>query len=141
MKTTLKFGFAVAIIASTILSSCGKYEEGPKISLASKKGRLDNVWKFEKEIYDGQDITAQVASSYAGQTITFTKDGNITVAAGAFAFTGKWEFINKNEDVQITWTGSTTPDDTMHIIRLKSKELWTKDTQGGHTDEMHYVQN
>ena len=137
MKKSIKIGFAAIIAASAMIYSCGKYEEGPKMSLASKKGRLANTWVFESQFKNGTDITSQAASYYTNESETYAKDGGYTYSVSGVALTGKWEFLDGKEDVKITMAGSTDPD-TMHVVRLTSKELWTKDMDGSDTYITHY---
>ncbi|HET7819657.1 MAG TPA: hypothetical protein VFL70_10155 [Bacteroidia bacterium] len=62
MKKISKIIFVAVLISSTLFTSCGKYEEGPKISFASKKGRLTRKWVLEKFI-DGTTGTETSCSS------------------------------------------------------------------------------
>ena len=137
MKKSIRIGFAAIIAASAMIYSCGKYDDGPKMSLASKKGRLANTWVFESEFKNGTDITSQTSSNYTGTSETYAKDGSYTYSVGSLAVTGKWEFLDGKEDVKITMTGSTDSD-TIHVVRLTSKELWTKDMDGSDTYITHY---
>jgi hypothetical protein len=53
-----KFYFiALAIIIATAETSCSKYEDGPLISLKSKKTRLLGVWKVVEFMKDNEDLT------------------------------------------------------------------------------------
>lgn len=140
MKTSFKIYFAVVITFATILSSCGKYEEGPKFSLASKKARLEGTWKFEAYFENGVDKTAQVASFFAGYSMSFTKDGKYTFSYGGITDTGTWEFINDKESIKTLSNVPGATPDTVDIIRLKSKELWVKEISGSDTYEYHWKQ-
>ena len=140
MKTILKFGLVSVIAMTVLVSSCGKYEEGPKISLMTKKSRIVNSWKLVKEIYNG------VEQNLAGFTMVMDikKDGSYTatITSGAFSFsdTGTWQFSSDKESVITTPAGGSSAS-TATILRLKSKEFWTKEVNGGNTDEVHYEQN
>lgn len=140
MKTTLKLGFAAIIAVSAILSSCGKYEDGPKISLASKKSRLVNTWKLVQETENG------VVLNLSGYSVVtdIKKDGSYTTTYtyGIFSGTdvGTWQFSSDKESLIMTSNGSSTAS-TATILRLKSKELWTKQVNGTDTYEDHYEKN
>ncbi len=140
MKTTFKFGFVAIIIASVMLSSCGKYDEGPKLSLASKKGRAVNTWKLVKYISNG------VEQNISGYTAVFDlkKDNSYTATytVGGFAVTetGSWDFNSDKSALVTTPVGSSSAT-TATILRLTSNELWTKETDGSDTDEYHYKTN
>jgi hypothetical protein len=140
MKAFQKLGLAAVIAVSVILSSCGKYEEGPKISLASKKARISNTWKLDKYLYNGVD---QPLGGYS-LVIDIKKDGSYTSTSSfggaSFIDTGVWQFSSDKESLITTSTGSSTAE-TVQIIRLKSNEFWTRETVGSDTDEMHYVSN
>ena len=141
MKTTFKIGFAAIIAVSTVLFSCGKYEEGPKINLASKKSRMVNTWTLTKYIYNGLEQHTSVDSvvidykednSYS-ETITGGMLGPLTVI-------GTWNFSSDKKSVIRTETNSTTPT-TETILRLTSDELWVKKMVGSNTNEFHYEPN
>lgn len=140
MKVSFKNFFGVMVAVTATLSSCGKYEEGPKFSLASKKARLEGTWKFEAYIENGVDKTAQVSSFYAGYSVNFTKDGKYTASFGSFSDNGTWEFINDKESIKTLSNMPGSTPDTVNIIRLKSKELWTKEVSGANTYEYHWKQ-
>lgn len=53
---------ALAILAAATITAC-KYEEGPGISLRSKRDRVANEWKITKLDSAGTDITARVSDS------------------------------------------------------------------------------
>ena len=60
MKNLIVYSFALSVVAVSI-SSCGKYEEGPKFTLLSKKARITNTWKFTKSENNGIDNTPDPA--------------------------------------------------------------------------------
>jgi len=136
---TLKILFAILIIGAA-LSSCGKYEDGPKISLASKKSRLVNTWKLVQQIQNG------VVLNLSGYSVVtdIKKDGSYTTtySYGGFSGTwvGTWQFSSDKESLIMTPNGSSTAS-TATILRLKSKELWTKEVDGTDTYEDHYEKN
>lgn len=130
MKKSIKFGFAAIAAVAIFLSSCGKYEEGPKISLASKKGRLCREWTLEKYV-DGATGVETPCTSSCGST-EYKKDGSI-YDNGVSVAGYTWQFSSNKEKLEIVW-GSITYSET--ILRLTSKELWLKDVSSG--DQSHY---
>ena len=125
MKTTLKLSFAAIIAVSIFLSSCGKYDDGPKISLASKTSRITRSW--QKESCSNCSVTE------------YKKDGTIFVDGSSWSGT-KWEFSSDKKNLVITSTVLTiTTTSTAEILRLTSKELWVKSTYGSVTTETHYI--
>jgi len=122
----------IALVGSMSLSSCGKYEEGPGISLKSPTSRIATTWEVEK--YIDADGT-ETAGDDNDPTITYTKDGEFTVTQGNTNYSGTWEFSGDVDlRTETTIFGFTTVS-TVEILRLSSKELWTKDDDG---DVIHF---
>jgi hypothetical protein len=124
MKTVKLLG-VVAILGTTILSapSCGKYEEGPGISLLTKKSRLVGDWDLKETVY-GSITTADNDD----EILTFEKDGTVKATDGSTTISGTWEFISDKEKVRTTYEFFDTPISVdFTILRLKSKELWLQD--------------
>ncbi len=140
MKTMFKLGCVAIIAVSVMVSSCGKYEDGPKISLATKKSRMVNEWKLTSVYQNG------IAYSLSGTTdvIDVKKDGNYTETysspSGASSYTGTWSFSSDKESVTFTPNGSSSSI-TFTILRLKGKELWLEEIDGAYKYEYHYEKN
>lgn len=145
MKKTILF---LAIVLTVIGNGCKKYEEGPALSLRSKKGRVDNTWKIEKYYENGVDLTAALLA-VDDVTIDLTKDGHVTwtevdVQSGnGSTQTGSWEFTSKKESILIQISGgmsfSGTGNDIWNILRLKNKELWFTVMNGNDKVEVHLI--
>lgn len=138
MKSLKLFSFALLAVAF-VLGSCGKYEEGPAISLLTKKARLVGVWQVEK--YVDADGTTDTPNANDESTWEFVKDGKfIAIAAGggfSQTTTGTWEFSDDKESVLITFSaGGFSVTESSKIIRLKNKELWLEDSDG---DQIHLI--
>lgn len=135
--TGLTFVFALLVA----VSSCGKYEEGPAISLRSKKARVANDWIVEKTIdEDGNEDT----DGMEGVTYTFTKEGIVTItydgsSTGGFSgsISGTWSFTDDKEGLimESSFFGTTTQD-TSKILKLKNDEMWLEDEEEG--TEIHF---
>ena len=134
----------VALALAMVLPACKKYEDGPTISLRSKKSRVVNKWAVDKVFNDGVDITATYLSYQQGFRIEFKDDGtflqswlqgNVNVN-----FTGDWKFNSDKTGLILTENGVDTE---VTILRLKNDELWIKETytSGGQQDilETHYI--
>ena len=120
---------AVAMMgtAALTITSCGKYEEGPGMSLRTKKARLTGEWDA-KEYVDADGTTVQDTDD---DYVTFDKDGTYTYTSGSTSQSGTWEFSSDKEKIKIGYTvGSTTFSTETTIIRLTNTELWTKDEDG-----------
>ncbi len=132
----------ILIIAIFALSSCGKYEDGPAFSLASKKSRLVNVWQLDRSFHNGVEI--QLTADDKDDYIEYTKDNKVKatwVTQGqSLTLEGTWEFDDKKENIITTFTimGQTVKD-TARILRLKSNELWLETKNGSNVDKDYYV--
>ncbi len=130
MKKSIKsIAFAAIAITALGVSSCGKYEEGPGLSLLSKKARLAGEWDI-KEFVDGAD--GSVTTDTSSDTFTIDKDGTYTWTSGNTSYSGTWMFTSDKERIQTTITvfGTSITDDAI-ILRLTNKELWMKDPDSG----------
>ncbi len=130
-NTILKISVLFSILALTI-SSC-KYEDGPFISLRSKKERVANVWVIDKAYNNGDDET----SNYDQYELDLNKDGDAKLTSnytsGGFTFSfsteGNWVFENKKNDIRLDFDDDDA-DQVYEILRLKEKELWLKEKGG-----------
>lgn len=143
MKKVGIFSIAALLFGGIAFTACKKYEEGPALSLMTKKARMAGSWEIEAWLENGVDKTSDYRQFVSSETFTMEKDGSYTsemtfTIGGSDTDSGTWEFINDKEDVktQSNVTGSTP--DTIHLIRLKNKEFWTKEVSGGNTYETHY---
>ncbi len=132
MRTTTLM-LSLAILGSIGLSSCSKYEDGPMVSLRSKKERIANTWKVEKAMDKGSDVTA----SFEQYKLEMLSDGAASLAAlytlGDLTFEfetkGTWSLQNSNEDLELDFENNAA-DKTYEILRLKEKELWLREKGG-----------
>lgn len=136
---TLKLTTLLLALTLVFGSTSCKYEEGPGISLRTKKARVAGEWIVEKTIdEDGTETTVAESDS---PVFTYEKDGTGKYSytytfAGTTTTTNetfKWEFTDSKKKFK------TTDEDgdsyTEEIIRLTNKEFWLKDTDGYQT---HY---
>ncbi len=129
-----KLAIIFTIVAATamILSSCGKYEEGPAFSLLPKTSRITGTWTLTEITTDG------VVEDLEGMTMTQTleKDGtgSASVSWSGFTFSTdlEWEFNDTKEALRVRtkdadatewdeWSEST-------ITKLTNSECWIEDT-------------
>lgn len=115
------------------VAACGKYEEGPSLSLRSKKARLANEWKIAYA-YDFKD-QVETTADYSGEIWEFTKDGRfLERESDSVDKSGSWDFISDKEEIAIS---IGTDIDKYNILRLKENEMWLKDGE----EELHLVTN
>lgn len=129
---------AVAGIAFTF-SSCNKYEDGPKISLLTKKARLCGEWVIEQYLYNDVDQTENYKNLLGADfELNIEKDGNYH-SHGNFPDDGTWELGEDKDDVRFKSSSSNSSEVSYRILRLKSKELWLKYTaSNGDIEVVHY---
>lgn len=112
---------------------CKKYDDGPGMSLRTKKARLTNAWKYDKVTnQNGTDFTA----NYVNQYVELKKDGNY-VMTGSYTDAGTWQFASDKEDIVISSNSGGAV--TWHILRLKSRELWVRQQSGSSFLEFHFL--
>jgi hypothetical protein len=118
------FAFIIPLVL-VILTSCGKYEEGPEFTLLTKKQRLIGDWVLEEAMVDGQALNVE---DYADYTLTFERDGTAKITYGALFQKGTWEFVDDKKKLRTIDLSGQMTEPT--IIRLTNKELWLKDADG-----------
>ena len=107
-------------------SGCQKYEDGPWLSLLTKKQRVTGDWEVKKLMSDG---TNQIGMY--GQTLDmeFDKDGDFRLRVGidyngytgSETYTGEWEFSSDKEEIELDFDDGTYQE--IEITRLTNKEL------------------
>lgn len=131
MQSTLKFSVILALVFATTFSvSCKKYEEGPGISLRSKKGRVAGKWLRYKMDIDGVNqllaVDLRLEMKRNGDFLSYNEDSNGDVLSEV---SGEWSFGNDKEQLVIdildadpVLNGASTV--YWDIVRLKHDDLW-----------------
>ena len=125
----------VAICAAVLIfnfSSC-KYEDGPSISLRTKKGRLTGEW--EVKYIDGR----QASGNGIEIILEFEKDGDLTQkwtysyygTSYSYSYKGEWEWEDNKRNLEITIDGYKSE---WEITRLTNKEFEFEDESGDKWD-------
>ena len=136
MRKPHLLGACTLALAMMLPTGCKKYEDGPLMSLRSKKGRIANTWLAESVLKNGVDSTMYFAA--AGSELVMEKDGSVTatiyrtngVQSDTTNSEGRWELHEKNEVFALILTDLKTSEvDTnwWYITRLKEKEFWLRD--------------
>ena len=114
--------------------SCKKYEEGPGISLMSKKARLTGKWKVDREI----EKDGSVEYGDGDKIIEFKKDGQMIISSASSGFalslSGTWEFNDSKDRIitRFSFLGSSSTN-SAKIILLKNRAFATEDDDGDKT--------
>jgi hypothetical protein len=131
--------FAVIIlmfaIATSLLTSCEKYSDGPAFSLRTRTERLSNTWIVDNYKINGVDYTS-LATDY---TETFTKKGAYTYSWSIFNGSGTWAFQNNDEEVKLNGSDNQASR-TLIILKLEEKSLWYYYMDGNDRHEFHLNQ-
>ncbi|MEN8119686.1 MAG: hypothetical protein ABFS35_05045 [Bacteroidota bacterium] len=129
--------FIFILIAFVSISiSCSKYEDGPKISLISKKSRISKEWKTEYSVNLATGI--EHSADYYGWLLSINKAGTFSKVINynliQTTYNGTWEFVGDN---QLRFNFNTATGEQIEfytILRLSRKELWVKNE----CEEIHY---
>jgi len=112
------------LVSPAVISSCNKYEDGPKFTLMTKKARLTGDWTVKEY----EDENGNVVTVNNGDYVSFEKDGDYKATVDNITYSGTWDFSDDKEDLKITYTyGSTAISTSYEIRRLTNKELWIED--------------
>lgn len=133
MKNKMKFLLSILSLIF-VLSACKKYEEGPILSLTTKKSRVAGNWKAERVI----SKTGDVEFVQSTEVWKIKKDETFEVLEGnSIIEKGTWDFSQNKDFLMFTTKDEGTIDVVEYqIIRLKNNELWLKDSEG---EQINYV--
>ncbi len=113
MKKQILFLFSFLVI---ILTGCGKYENGPGLSLRSKNARISGEWKLvkynytwnnpvdatenESYVFDGNNVTATYQEPnydpFTGELLGYTN------VSSSYPYSEKWEIETKDNSIKMS---------------------------------------
>ncbi len=125
-----------------ILVGCGKYEDGPGLSLRTKKQRVCNEWQVSSAMQNGVDKTSDFNAAFAGYLLDIRKDDTYSLSYSPFSLaqvneSGQWQFVS--EKMEIRFTNTDGESEQYQILRLKEKEFWVRFQDDGNDWEVHLV--
>lgn len=153
MKTAKSFFFLglVFFLSAASLTSCKKYEDGPMLSLRSKKHRVVNDWKLDRYFINDTDKTDSLGIS--NYTESFLNDGSvlrsfISLSGDTISDTCTWSFGDKKETLEIAGADSLELSEqfgyltlsNLRVLRLKEHELWYSVEKNGTIHEFHLTE-
>jgi len=104
-----------------LIVGCKKYEEGPALSIYSKKARVVGKWEFEiNPESNGTDWLDNSGNftPYVGDNVEFTKEMKVKWNDVDY---GTWKFDADKEYIVVN---NGTNDRYWFIIKLKNNNLW-----------------
>jgi hypothetical protein len=122
------------------VTSCGKYEEGPSLSLRAKKARLVGEWAIESVTFNGTDVTAFYTALLGADAKLHIEKDESYHQHGLVEDEGTWKFGDGKETIIITSSATGSEAEESEILKLKSKELWLKHVHDDETVITHYKQ-
>lgn len=127
-----------------LMGACKKYDEGPGISLRSKKARVSNTWKIQNYLENGVDKTTDYTAVYQNARFsimktekfifTYTFNGSFDVEQS-----GNWHFNSNKTKLLFTQLSPTTDSWAVDILRLKETELWLTESDSGMVKEYRLI--
>ena len=122
MKKVKQISYVVAAGATAMtLNSCNKYDDGPGMSLMTKKSRVAGEWEVKS--IDGETMTQ-------GYTVNmeFEKNGimtySYTLGSTSYTYAGTWDFASDKENLVMIVDGGSQ---VYEIKKLENKEMWLDD--------------
>ena len=118
----------LSILTLTLLFSACKYEDGPKLSIRTKKHRAVNSWSIDKVLEDGVDKTDAYKNAYVNYQVTLQKDKSYEIKYRPFNIsdyleTGTWDFSSDKLYINFAPKDSKSPS-KWKILRLTENETW-----------------
>jgi hypothetical protein len=108
-KKTMLLSIALLGGVILMLSSCGKYEDGPGLSLRSKVGRVAGDWEVTEFWYNNENALDGSYSDYItcidGFTVSYTSNTNVNYSI-SFERNGDWDSEISSVGQQLDWLAS-----------------------------------
>lgn len=123
IKNRKFFIVVVAVILLFNFSSCSKYEDGPSMSLRTKKARLTGEWELQE--IDGNNVSGEEIWEFVSDgdfEATYEDDGDKTTNKG------EWTWEDEKEKIEIDIDDGGKFE--MEILRLTNSELIMEDDDG-----------
>jgi hypothetical protein len=108
----------VCVVSSSLLMISCKYEEGPMVSLRTKRNRIESTWHLVDYQVDGVSNNQVVKSNVSGDSIRVIL--NIT-ASGSYCL--EYEYIDKNKVLKSSQKG--------RAVKLFENSILLQEFSGG----------
>jgi hypothetical protein len=126
--------FATALLFGVFVSSCNKYEEGPKVTLLSAKNRLSQDWELTNFNKNGENQNLEGYSQF----FSFSKGGSYTQTVTVQSVwgpvteieNGSWSFSSDKKNISLTKEGVSSSN-TYRLLELRKSQFKVKYTEDG----------
>ncbi|MFI5202855.1 MAG: hypothetical protein ACHQF2_00040 [Flavobacteriales bacterium] len=127
-------------ILLVIVSGCKKYEEGPSLSLRSKKSRIAGEWKINYATFNEVDFTSDLQQSLGTDYVLHLEKDGTFHEKGSFENKGTWKLGHEKAYLLMLSDIPGSEEKHLEILKLKNKEFWVRHTHDTHITEIHYIQ-
>jgi hypothetical protein len=129
------------LLAFVLLFSGCKYEDGPALSLRTKRERAANTWLIDQVLENGVDKTADYKLFFTDYKMEMGKSLMYTLTyrplnLSNFKEMGTWEFTDNKNAIRFKPTADQNSGDNWKILRLKEHEAWVLQTIDGKEVEL-----
>lgn len=136
-----KLNLTILTFFSLFYIGC-QYEDGPNMSLRSKKARAVNTWYIDKVYEDGLDKSDNYKSAYVDYSLEIKSDDNYILSyrpfnIGNYTEKGTWKFSDDKSKILFT-PENTSQANEFKILRLKNNEAWVSGIVNNKQVEIHY---
>lgn len=147
--------YFILLLLIVVFLSCSKYEEGPFISLRTKKSRLiEKSWRVDEVFVDGVAISLQDTSKLEcmikicnfEETKYFIHQDKVNQNnfVETVEYCGEWKFVDNKKFIKVNYVEVDYANNTeeikslkKEILRLTNKEFWFKTNVNGCETEHH----
>lgn len=137
MMKKINFLLLSILIASFLMVSCNKYEEGPAISLLSKTTRICGTWKVTKRQLNGTDVA--LSAEELSASVEYKNNQTFTVTSSTWGtYSGVWKFSSDKTKLIIQVNGQTNETEST-IVRLTNSELILEQVIGSDVFRSEYL--
>jgi|LakMenEpi03Aug12_release.lakeMendotaPanAssembly.Ray.scaffolds.fasta_scaffold46158_5 hypothetical protein len=145
MKKLLTFLFILSV-GVIFFTACRKYEEGPNISLRTKKARVTNNWRVESAEVNGVERSQE--PYWTKQKHYFRRNGDYVVTVidpntlEATNLNGSWKLYDNDRKIALTLRRANAGQDSVsdyNVLKLFNKQMWLRRTDN--SVELHFIES
>ncbi|HHZ66128.1 MAG TPA: hypothetical protein EYN51_11645 [Flavobacteriales bacterium] len=126
--------YLILFVSSLFLFStgCKKYDDGPLISLKSKKSRITNTWILDEVFENGIEVlspmgipSGEIFGVYCNEVAIIDNNNATFKFVDLIIAEGNWQLINNKSKIEFNLKNGKI----IHwdILKLKTKELWVQE--------------